>query len=67
MNRRRRSILAALGVGLLAGAFAWFGTRHVAPLRQASLFLDDFRLAHFAEPRTQRDDIVILAIDEERG
>jgi class 3 adenylate cyclase len=65
MNRRRRSTLAALAIGLLAGAFAWFGTRHVAPLRQASLFLDDFRLAHFAEPRPQRDDIVILAINEE--
>lgn len=65
MNRRRRSILAALGIGLLAGAFAWFGARYVAPLRQASLFLDDFRLAHFAAPRVQRDDIVILAVNEE--
>lgn len=65
MNKRRRSILAAIGIGLLAGAFAWFGTRYVAPLRQASLFLDDFRLAHFAAPRTQRDDIVILAVNEE--
>ncbi len=65
MSRRRRSIIAALGCGLIAVALAWLGTRYLAPLRQASLFLDDFRLAHFAAPRAQRDDIVILAIDEE--
>jgi adenylate cyclase len=65
MKIRRRSILAAFGIGLVAAALAWFGTRYVAPVRQASLFVDDFLLTHFAAPRAQRDDIVVLAVNEE--
>src|SRR5688572_14356058 len=65
MRIHRRSIFTALGIGLVAAALAWFGTRYVAPVRQASLFLDDFLLAHFAAPRAQRDDIVVLAVNEE--
>ena len=45
-------------------ALAWFGTRHVALLRQGALLLDDFRLAYFSPPREQRNDVVILTIDE---
>jgi class 3 adenylate cyclase len=65
MRIPRRFILTALGIGLVAAALAWLGTRYLAPMRQASLFLDDFRLAHFAAPRGQRDDIVVLTVNEE--
>jgi class 3 adenylate cyclase/CHASE2 domain-containing sensor protein len=50
---------------VLSAALSWFGTRHIALLRQGDLLLDDFRLAHFAPQREQHSDIVVLTIDEE--
>ncbi len=49
----------------VAAALSWFGTRHIALLRQSELLLEDFRLAYFAPQREQRSDIVVLTIDEE--
>ena len=57
-------LIACFGLCVLATGLAWFGTRHVALLRQGALLLDDFRLAYFAPPREQRNDVVILTIDE---
>jgi class 3 adenylate cyclase len=44
---------------------AWLGTHYVAPLRQGAVLLDDLRLANFAPPRPQRDDVIVLTIGEE--
>jgi class 3 adenylate cyclase len=48
-----------------AALLAWIGAHHVAPLRQVALLLDDVRLASFAPPLAQRDDVIVLTIDEE--
>ena len=64
MRAPRPWLLACFGLCVLATGLAWFGTRHVALLRQGALLLDDFRLAYFAPPREQRNDVVILTIDE---
>jgi class 3 adenylate cyclase/CHASE2 domain-containing sensor protein len=58
-------LFACFGLCLVAALLAWFGTRHVALLRQGELLLDDFRLAQFAPMREQRSDVIALTIDEE--
>jgi CHASE2 domain-containing sensor protein len=65
MSAPKRWLLACGGLCALAAALSWFGTRHIALLRQGELLLDDFRLAYFAPPREQHSDIVVLTIDEE--
>lgn len=65
MHPRHRLLLAVVALCALAAALAWLGTRHVTVLRQASAWLDDLQLAHFAPPAAQGDDVVLLKIDEE--
>jgi adenylate cyclase len=61
----RRWRPACIGLCVVAAILAWLGTHHVAPLRQGALLLDDLRLANFAPPRAQRDDVIVLTIGEE--
>ncbi len=61
----RRWRPACLALCVLAAVLAWLGTHHVAPLRQGALLLDDLRLASFAPPRAQREDVIVLTIGEE--
>jgi class 3 adenylate cyclase/CHASE2 domain-containing sensor protein len=65
MIRRARLLAVCFALGACAWTLAWFGVRDVALLRQASLLLDDLRLAYFDEPRPQRSDVIVLAIDED--
>ncbi|HEX5047798.1 MAG TPA: adenylate/guanylate cyclase domain-containing protein [Gammaproteobacteria bacterium] len=65
MNNSARTVAACVGLGLIAAAVAWVGVREIALVRQASLLVDDFRLAFFAPPRAQRSDVIVLALDEE--
>lgn len=62
---RKQWLLVCGGLCAASAALSWFGTRHIALLRQSELLLDDFRLAYFAPPREQHSDIVVLTIDEE--
>jgi adenylate cyclase len=65
LGKHTRPILACVGLGLLAGSFAWLGIRYVAALRQGSLLLDDLRVANFSPPQHQSSDIILLVINED--
>ena len=65
MRGLSRWLPACLALCAVAALLAWLGTHHVAPIRQGALLLDDFRLANFAPPRAQRDDVIVLTIGEE--
>ncbi len=49
----------------LATLLAWSFTQYLMPLRVASYWLDDLRLAYFSAPEPQHDDIVVLTITED--
>ncbi|HNP34709.1 MAG TPA: adenylate/guanylate cyclase domain-containing protein [Woeseiaceae bacterium] len=63
--RRRPDLIRLSILAIVISAIAVLGSQYIAPLRQASRWLDDLRLAYLVPPIAQNPDVVVLAINEE--